>query len=194
MSKKLTVKEIATLENNNAFVASIELIKQAIIASDAVVANDTISADKARLTMLNRLHRCKRFNKMASLSNDCITIINGNTTPDKIETTAIYAVDKVIQLARFLSGDVAVYGRGRNNSTQYLLQSIALNSPAYVTRDFAVNSLTRYGQPHESADTQASSSCKALLALNCLTMIKAGTYQINTESKLMTLLLSQYTA
>jgi len=191
---KLTKNQIATLESNNAFVASIELIKAAIIASDAVIANDTISADKARLTMLNRLHRCKRFSKMTSLSNDCLTIINGNTTPDKIESTAIYAVDKVIQIARFLSGEVAVYGRGKNNSTQYLLQSIALNTPSYVTRDFVVNSLTRYGQPHESADTQASSSCKALLALDCLTMIKAGTYEVNTDSKLMSLLLSQYTA
>lgn len=191
---KLTKNQIATLESNNAFVASIELIKAAIVASDAVIANDTISSEKARLTMLNRLHRCKRFSKIAVLNNDAITIINGNTTPDKIETTAIYAVDKVIQIARFLSGDIAVYGRGKNNSTMYLLQSIALNTPAYVTRDFVVNSLTRYGQPHESADTQASSSCKALLALNCLTMIKAGTYQVNTDSKLMSLLLSQYTA
>jgi len=144
--------------------------------------------------MLNRLHRCKRFSKMALLSNDCLTIINGNTTPDKIESTAIYAVDKVIQLSRYLSGDIAVYGRGKNNSTMYLLQSVALNTPTYVTRDFAVNSLTRYGQPHESADTQASSSCKALLALDCLHMIKAGTYTVNVDSKLMTLLLSQYTA
>jgi hypothetical protein len=191
---KLNKNQIATLESNNAFVASIELIKAAIVASAAVVANDTISADKARLTMLNRLHRCKRFSKIAALNNDAITIINNNTTPNKIESTAIYAVDKVIQIARYLSGDVAVYGRGKNNSTMYLLQSIALNSPAYVTRDFVVNSLTRYGQPHESADTQASSSCKALLALDCLTMIKAGTYEVNTESKLMNLLLSQYTA
>ena len=191
---KLTKNQIATLESNNSFVASIELIKAAIVASDAVVANDTISADKARLTMLNRLHRCKRFAKIAALSNDCLTIINGNTTPVLIESTAIYAVDKVIQLSRFLSGDIAVYGRGKNNSTQYLLQKIALDKPAYVTTQFAKTALTRGGQPHESADTQASSSCKALLALNCLTMIKAGTYQINTESKLMTLLLSQYTA
>jgi hypothetical protein len=128
------------------------------------------------------------------LNSDAITIINNNTTPDKIECCAIYAVDKVIQLSRFLSGDVAVYGRGKNNSTQYLLQSIALNSPAYVTRDFVVNSLTRYGQPHESADTQASSSCKALMTLGCLDMIKAGTYTVNTDSKLMSLLLAQYTA
>jgi hypothetical protein len=191
---KLNKNQIATLESNNAFVASIELIKAAIVASAAVVANDTISADKARLTMLNRLHRCKRFSKIAALNNDAITIINNNTTPNKIESTAIYAVDKVIQIARYLSGDVAVYGRGKNNSTMYLLQSIALNSPAYVTRDFVVNSLTRYGQPHESADTQASSSCKALLALGCLDMIKAGTYTVNTDSKLMNLLLSQYTA
>jgi hypothetical protein len=191
---KLNKNQIATLESNNAFVASIELIKAAIVASDAVVANDVISADKARLTMLNRLHRCKRFSKIAVLSNDAITIISNNTTPDKIESSAIYAVDKVIQIARYLSGEVAVYGRGKNNSTVYLLQSIALNNPSYVTRDFVVNSLTRYGQPHESADTQASSSCKALLALDCLTMIKAGTYTVNTDSKLMNLLLSQYTA
>lgn len=191
---KLTKNQIATLENNNSFVASIELIKAAIIASDAVEANDVISADKARLTMLNRLHRCKRFSKIAALNNDCLTIINGNTTPVLIESTAIYAVDKVIQLSRFLSGDIAVYGRGKNNSTQYLLQKIALDMPSYITRDFAVNALTRGGQPHESADTQASSSCKALLALNCLTMIKAGTYTVNTDSKLMSLLLAQYTA
>lgn len=191
---KLNAKQIATLESNNSFVASIELIKQAIEASNAVEANDVISSEKARLTMLNRLHRCKCFSKIAALSNDALTIVNGNTTPALIESTAIYAVDKVIQLSRFLSGDVAVYGRGRNNSTQYLLQKIALELPAYITRDFAVNALTRGGQPHESADTQASSSCKALLALGCLDMIKAGTYTVNEQSKLMTLLLSQYTA
>ena len=191
---KLTKNQIATLESNNAFVASIELIKLAIEASNAVEANDVISAEKARLTMLNRLHRCKRFAKMALLNNDALTIINSNTTPLLIEKTAIYAVDKVMQLARYLTGETAVYGRGRNNSTMYLLQKIALELPAYVTRDFAVNALTRGGQPFESADTQASSSCKALLALNCLKMIKAGTYEVNTESKLMTLLLAQYTA
>lgn len=181
-----------TLEANENFRVELDLRRAVIELSNPVEANETIGAEKARLTMLNRVHRCKRFAKMKQLNDSALAIISSNTTPDKIETTAIYAVDKVIQTARFLSGESAVFGRGKNNTLMYLIRGIATHSPQLITREFAVNALTRYGQPFESADTQASSSCKALLALGCLDMLAPGKYQVNEKSKLMTLLLAEY--
>lgn len=180
------------LETVNGFKAGIDLSTACIQLSLLAPANDNISAEKRRLTALNRVHRCKRFTKLTALSDNALIIIASNTTADKIESTAIYAVDKVIQIAKFLSGDSAVFGRGKNNSLMYLLRGIAVNEPQLIDRQFAINSLTRYGQPFESADTQASSSCKALLALDCLIMLTAGKYVVNQNSGLMQLLLDEY--
>lgn len=185
-----TAEIFDALEMLNNFRAGLDLSRAAIELSDAVNANDNISAEKARLTMLNRVNRTKRFVKINKLSDVQLSIIAANSTPDKIESTAIYAVDKVIQASRFLSGESEIFGRGKNNTLLYLLRGIAVHAPQIITREFAVNTLTRYGQPHESADTQASSSCKALLALDCLVMIAPGRYIVNANSKLMSLMLS----
>lgn len=179
-----------TLELIDGFKADIELSKAAIDMSAPVEASANISAEKARLTMINRVNRTKRFIKLNKLSDNALLIVAANSNADKIESTAIYAVDKVIQAARYLSGESEIFGRGRNNTLLYLLRGIAVHSPAIIDRQFAINTLTRYGQPHESADTQASSSCKALLALNCLNMIAPGRYTVNNESSLMQLMLA----
>jgi hypothetical protein len=190
----LAAKEsgFSTLENVNGFKAGLSLSQAAIELSALADANSNISAEKRRLTALNRVHRCKRFAKLQALNDNALFIVSSNTTADKIESTAIYAVDKVLQIAKFLSGDSSVFGRGRNNSLMYLVRGIAVKEPQLVDRDFAINSLTRYGQPHESADTQASSSCKALLALNCLDMLAPGKYVVNEKSELMKLLIAEY--
>lgn len=185
-------KAFDTLETIDGFKVSLDLSRAAIESSLLADANNNISSEKRRLTAINRVNRCKRFSKMQSLSTDALSLISNNTDAVKIESTAIYAVDKVIQIARFLTGDSSIFGRGKNNSLMYLVRGIAVNEPQMITKDFAVNSLTRYGQPYESADTQASSSCKALLALNCVTMQAAGRYTVNQDSELMKLLIAEY--
>ena len=177
------------LENVNNFRVDIDLSRAAIELSQPVSGGHLITADKARLTMLNRVNRCKRFAKLNALNDAALSIISTNTTPVLIEKAAIYTVDKNIQLAKFLAGDETVFGRGKNNSLLYLISGIAKNTPSMLTNDLARQYTANGGQPLESVDTQAVSSCKALLVFNCLTMIKAGVCTLN-DTPLMSLLLS----
>jgi len=181
-----------TLENIDAFKADITLIQASIEMSAAVTANDVISADKARLTMINRQSRCKRLKKINKLSDSQIDLILSNSSADKLEKTAIYALDKIVQIAQFLTGNAEIFGRGRNNSLMYAIRGIAKNTPDSLDNGIVKAYLTRFGQPHESADTQTVSTCKALLALDCVTMIKAGHYTVNYQSKLMQALIKTY--
>lgn len=177
--KNSTKNVFETLETIASFKADIDVIQAGIEMSASVIANDRISADKARLTMINRNSRTKRMKKINRLSDAAVLILAANTTPDKVESTAIYAVDKLVQLSAFLSGDAAVFGSGRNNSIVYALRGLAKYRPQSINNDLIYGYLTRGGQPHESAATQTGSSCKALLAFDCVSMIKPGYYTVN---------------
>jgi len=192
MKNLKVVNAFDTLENIDNFKADIALIQASIEMSAAVTANDIISADKARLTMINRQSRCKRLKKINNLSDTAINLVLSNSSADKLEKTAIYALDKVVQIAQFLTGNEAIFGRGKNNSLMYAIRGIAKNRPNTIDNRTVKSYLTRFGQPHESADTQTVSSCKALLSLNCLTMLKPGTYTVNYSSLLMQALIKTY--
>lgn len=181
-----------TLELNDTFRANVDMSRAALAMNEPAQATALISAEKARLTNINRVNRDKRFKKIVSLHDGALNIIALNSNADTLEKTAIYSVDKVIQAARFLAGESAVFGRGKNNTLLYALRGIAKHEPAVIDTAFIVNSLMRYGQPAESAQTQASSSMRALLALNCVAMLTPGKYTVNKDSELMTLLLTEY--
>jgi len=192
MKNLKTQNAFDTLENIENFKADITLIRASIEMSAPVSANDIVSADKARLTMINRASRCKRLKKINKLTDIQVNLILSNSNPDKLEKTAIYALDKVVQIAQFLSGNAEIFGRGRNNSLMYAIRGIAKNKPDFVDNSTIKAYLTRFGQPFESADTQTVSSCKALLSLDCLTMLKAGHYTVNYKSTLLQALIKTY--
>jgi len=190
-----------TLNNNNAtqafemlekidsFKADIALIAFSIESNPAAQANERITAEKARLENINRASRIKRLKKFNSLNDGALSIVASNVDADTLEKTAIYAQDKIAQLARFLSGSDDVFGRGRNNTALYALRGLAVHSPAIMTTAFLRGQLERYGQPVESSSTQASSSAKALAAFGFVTECGRGQYRVNYNNELLSALL-----
>ena len=193
---------MTTLNNNNAsnafdmlekidnFKADLSLIQFAIESNAPATANERITADKARLENINRASRIKRLKKFNALSDTALNVVAANVSPDTLEKTAIYAQDKIAQIARFLAGDSGVFGRGRNNTALYALRGIAVHSPKVVTTASLRASLERYGQPVESSSTQASSSAKALAAFGFITEVGRGQYAVNYDNKLLDELLN----
>jgi hypothetical protein len=177
------------LEKIDGFKADLDFIRFAIESSEPVIGNDQIAAEKARLTMINRANRIKRLKKFESLPEPALLIVAKNVDSDKLEKTAIYAQDKIAQLARFMSGESSVFGRGRNNTALYTLRGIAAHGLKSVkTADNALT-LQRFGQPAESSQTQSSSSLKALEAFGFLTGRGRGVYDVNYNNELLNQLL-----
>lgn len=177
------------LEKISGFKADLDLIAFVIESNPLASANEAVTAEKARLENINRASRIKRLKKFKSLSDTQLSIVSSNVPIDTLEVTAIYAQDKIAQLARFLSGDESVFGRGKNNTALYALRGLAVHSPQVADTAFFRNALERYGQPQSSSATQASSSAKALAAFGFLTECGRGKYAVNYGNKLLSSLL-----
>ena len=142
--------------------------------------------------MLNRVNKTNRFKKINMLPDNALTVVAVNSSPDLIEMTAIYSLDKVAQISRFLAGNSGVFGHGCNNSLLYLLHAIDTKPVGSELTTSEMSKLVNaYGQPVESAQTQTSNGFGALKALNCVTGSN-GKYRVNANSQLMTELLSRF--
>lgn len=189
LSRLQTINVFDLVESVNAIKSEVDIVRAAILLSNPVEANEVISAEKARLTMINRSNRSKRLAKIVKLNDYQLALISANTSAEQIESTAIYAVDKIIQLAAFLTGNKAVFRNGKNNTLAFTLRAIAQSNGKTTTADIKV-ALEKAGQPDSSSQTQASSSLKALQTMNCLFNTGSGRYEVNGKSALMTSLLS----
>jgi len=175
----------SALENNAAFKADLDLIKASIELSAPVVASDNIASEKARLTMINRVNRVKRLKKFQSLHDSALSLIVSNTDSEDIESLAIYASDKLIQTARFMTGEREIFGRGKNNTLMYAIRGLYVHKPIVASTAFVRGQLERYGQPSSSSATQASSSCKALQALKIASPAGRGLYKIDYNNVIL---------
>ena len=189
--QNLTNDIFKTIEAVENFKADIDLMRFCLASAVPVSGTALISAEKARLAMINRFNKDKRFKKLAQMSENQTAIVAANSTADLIEVCAIYSTDKIVQLSQFLTGG-AVYGAGKNNSLLYLIHAIdTYQSHAVLTTKELTALVNTYGQNLESSATQTSNGLTALKTLKCLNG-GAGKYRVNENSALMSELLTRF--
>lgn len=173
------------IESNSNFKADVALVQASIELSAPVSANDNISSEKARLTMINRASRLRRLKRFTALDSAAMQLIVNNTSVDDIESLAIYSQDKLIQVSKYITGSTSVFGRGRNNTLMYTLRGLYVHKYSTIDTAFVRGQLERYGQPSSSSATQASSSLKALQAFGIVKNIARGTYTVDYDNTLL---------